>query len=622
MFLNWKKNVAINILLLVTCTVSTVNADEKSYWLNAWDDSCYVDGYNTCRQEWYATPQGSHLVLWEVFVALERADSKTLFSGQSSLSQYGLLYPNGGVYESQYNEGYEVVSDEVQVDNMPLGLLKDTNRLDSKNYLGFTCAACHTGEVSLGDTSYYVEAGQSPLNMSEFFAGLVGALEANATGSKLKRFKWRYFVNKYADENGKLDYSKLSLVDYFAAKAEAEASLSEALASVSGFVEREAGVVENGPARLDAIGSIINQVFVHQAGLDENGESEVKPLSVPISYPYIWDVAELECVQTNCISTNPLTRNIGEVLGVFGRVNLNDDEEVPDLYELALNAQGGNTLFQTTAKIDNLYRLEEVLGHIQSPKWPNTFPALDDELLTEGKVVYQAQCASCHMDVSDGIDASELTAANEAGFQFTKVTKVPFTEVGTDPSFVLDNAIREEPAGILGAILQVQYPERYPEAPETLNALALSGVATGTLLSKHFESEDFIAQAVATFPSLPVELAVQYLSIEYVAGHVESQEFNPAVYRAKPLNGIAFTGPFLHNGSVRTLAELLESPENRASSFLIGSSEFDLEGVGYVSKGDFLFDTTLRGNSNAGHLYGVDLSVDDKRALLEYLKSL
>jgi hypothetical protein len=50
--------------------------------------------------------------------------------------------------------------------------------------------------------------------------------------------------------------------------------------------------------------------------------------------------------------------------------------------------------------------------------------------------------------------------------------------------------------------------------------------------------------------------------------------------------------------------------------------------VGFVSQGPdaalegFRYDTSIVGNSNQGHTYGVDLSADDKRALVEYLKTL
>ena len=71
--------------------------------------------------------------------------------------------------------------------------------------------------------------------------------------------------------------------------------------------------------------------------------------------------------------------------------------------------------------------------------------------------------------------------------------------------------------------------------------------------------------------------------------------------------------------------------EERSKSFYIGTWEYDPVKVGYVSEnreGAFYFDTSLKGNSNAGHEYGTaydelpELTEEDRWALLEYLKTL
>ena len=101
-----------------------------------------------------------------------------------------------------------------------------------------------------------------------------------------------------------------------------------------------------------------------------------------------------------------------------------------------------------------------------------------------------------------------------------------------------------------------------------------------------------------------------------------------AGYTAVPLDGIWLTGPYLHNGSVPSLADLLEPVDARPKMFWRGSDLFDAERVGFVSAGEEAervgtpLDVTKAGNSNAGHTYGTTLSADEKRALLEYLKTL
>lgn len=99
-------------------------------------------------------------------------------------------------------------------------------------------------------------------------------------------------------------------------------------------------------------------------------------------------------------------------------------------------------------------------------------------------------------------------------------------------------------------------------------------------------------------------------------------------YVAVPLDGAWLRGPYLHNGSVPTLADLLEPADARPARFWRGSDVLDGQKVGFVSAGPdaeavgTAFDTSLPGNSNAGHEYGVDLDAASKRALLEYLKTL
>ena len=112
-----------------------------------------------------------------------------------------------------------------------------------------------------------------------------------------------------------------------------------------------------------------------------------------------------------------------------------------------------------------------------------------------------------------------------------------------------------------------------------------------------------------------------------MAGTVDSGPVQ-LVYKARPLNGIWATAPYLHNGSVRTLRQLLLASDTRQTTFRVGSREYDPKDVGFVDDGAYLFDTRLPGNSNRGHEgpeYGTaELQADPEmlEALLEYLKTL
>jgi hypothetical protein len=94
------------------------------------------------------------------------------------------------------------------------------------------------------------------------------------------------------------------------------------------------------------------------------------------------------------------------------------------------------------------------------------------------------------------------------------------------------------------------------------------------------------------------------------------------------LEGLWLRAPYLHNGSVPTIADLLKDPAERPKFFYRGYNVLDPENLGFVSTGDdaarigFCVDTQVAGNSNQGHLWGIKLSPDQKRSLVEYLKTM
>ena len=99
-------------------------------------------------------------------------------------------------------------------------------------------------------------------------------------------------------------------------------------------------------------------------------------------------------------------------------------------------------------------------------------------------------------------------------------------------------------------------------------------------------------------------------------------------YASPPLDGIWLRAPYLHNGSVPTLTDLLEPESNRPKRFWRGYDVYDQQRVGFVASGaeaeksGFRYETNAAGNSNQGHLWGTGLSPEDKRALIEFLKTL
>lgn len=98
-------------------------------------------------------------------------------------------------------------------------------------------------------------------------------------------------------------------------------------------------------------------------------------------------------------------------------------------------------------------------------------------------------------------------------------------------------------------------------------------------------------------------------------------------YVAMPLAGAWLNAPYLHNGSVPTMADLLEPPERRPARFFRGYDVYDPARMGFVSTGPdaeregMEIDTRQPGNGNGGHAYGAALAPEAKAALLEFLKT-
>jgi mono/diheme cytochrome c family protein len=99
-------------------------------------------------------------------------------------------------------------------------------------------------------------------------------------------------------------------------------------------------------------------------------------------------------------------------------------------------------------------------------------------------------------------------------------------------------------------------------------------------------------------------------------------------YVAQALDGVWARAPYLHNGSVPTLRDLLEPPDRRPAVFYRGYDVYDPEAVGFVASGPeaeregVRYDTSVTGNGREGHLHGTSLDEAEKRALVEYLKTL
>ncbi len=237
--------------------------------------------------------------------------------------------------------------------------------------------------------------------------------------------------------------------------------------------------------------------------------------------------------------------------------------------------------------------IEQWLETLEPPKYAFD---VDAELAEKGAPVYARYCASCHGRSGRDFEGEQV------GF----VT--PLRYIGTDP-YRLDNYTE---------MLALNMATTYAEQPRDLRAHACPGGTT-------YEPP---SQPAAPGDDAPLLEVVDAQEQTYRYKHYRKTRG----YANMPLDGVWLRAPYLHNGSVPTLRDLLEPSKRRPPTFYRGNDVYDPENVGFVStepvdvdgRALFLFDTSIPGNGNQGHegaSYGTELSPQDKDALLEYLKT-
>jgi len=317
-----------------------------------------------------------------------------------------------------------------------------------------------------------------------------------------------------------------------------------------------------------------------------------------VSFPFLWDTPHLDWVQWNGSVANPLARNVGEVMGVYGNFTLDP----------------GPGQFKSSAHILNLDKMEQQVAKLTAPKWPEEeFGAIDLAKAEAGRQLYARTCGvECHF-VRDANGSFPMTPANAFGKQFVRTAMIPVATIGTDPKMV-QRFTRVVDPGVLRPLMN--------DAPKAAAASVL-GVADGGVIQR----------ALAALQPPPTQ---QQILAMMGFRDPKDQPPNPIAYKARPLDGIWATAPFLHAGSVPNLYQLLLPAKDRAKTFHVGSREFDPKDVGFSTQpfpGSFEFRTSEVGNSNAGH-EGLnytqvqeggknrDFTEEERRALIEYIKTL
>jgi hypothetical protein len=530
----------------------------------------------------YFTAQGSQLVPYEWFLALEQATANAPFRDNQNLLRYRFLPQTPG---------------PLNPDGLPVGFV--AGRGAGRRWLGFTCAACHTDEIRLGDTGYRVDGAPTQADVPGFLFDLVGAMQVtHDDAGKFGRFAPK--VLGAHDTPANRDELKTELARSIKIRA------GYNLRNFPGYDPKQtAPTTLTRYGQLDAVDAIVNEVYWAAVKNPDPDKPTVvaRPADAAVSYPFLWDTPQHDFVEWLGIAKGggpgdifSLSRNVGEVLGVFGDFIIPDD---PSLLNLG---------YHSSVEFSNLGALEDLVKTLWSPLWPDDFPKIDRALAAKGEALYKTKleggksCLDCHVLI-------DRTSPR-------RVVKASIVPTGTD-SRAFDNFFHPtRPSGKLNGVNVnfVPFTEKVP--PVSAASPMLSNAVIGVILGR--------------FKDAPPDQLDRVTFGERVRAAIVTAAAPQAAYKGRSLNGIWATAPYLHNGSVPNLDALLRPASARPKSFSIGTRTFDPVKVGRQldSPGFPRFQVAnpdgspITGHSNEGHEYGASLTDEQRAQLVEYLKTL
>jgi hypothetical protein len=538
------------------------------------------------RASFYTQDQGSRIMPLAWLAALKQADGSPFLA--DSLNRYGYL-PNPAVSNG-----------------LPVGF--SSAGPQGSEFVGMTCAACHTRQITADGKDYRIDGGPAIVDFQSFLADLDAAV-------------------------GRVLGNDPAFLTFARAVLGTDNPTSEDLAALREnlqawyqrfhtLVTRALPKSQWGPSRLDAVGMIFNRL----TGLDIGPPpsfliaDNIKVADAPVRYPFLWNAPKQDKTQWPGFADNGndilgLARNLGEVYGVFAVF-----EPKKEWWHLL----GYNYLDNNSANFDGLDKLEGLVKQIGAPKWPWS---VDAALATKGKAIYnrataQGGCSDCH-----------AIRPGTVRFLDVQTWATPLQDVGTDTK-EYDILSWTAKTGVLQGAEIPFVAGPLKETDLAINVLSIS--VLGSIIQNYVPltrtAQEAQARKLQQF-RLPANLqdlkgAFRPTGVPAPAS-TEAAPTSQYVYESRVLEGIWAAAPYLHNGSVPTLNELLKPAAERVKAFKVGPA-YDTINVGLAveqTKFDYTLTTTdcgarNSGNSRCGHEFGTSLPADEKKALLEYLKTL
>ena len=458
---------------------------------------------------------------------------------------------------------------EINPDGLQIGFAKDPpDPITGKVHMGVTCAACHTAQLTYKGQSLIVNGGPGLIDFDKFVAAMYASLAITANSPlKADRFARAVLKEKFSIRNAADLWVEVQAAIARTAQAKAEEALSNR--------NRKEENTEGGFGRIDALGAGGNSLYRRL------GNQNLRALNAPVKALPLWYAGQFDWVQTNGSIRSPLHRNVIESLAVNSSLVWPGDDK---------------NRFVASSRLKNMVELEALMAKFEAPVWPEAvFGKLDQERVKRGEAHYKNLCSSCHDPKLEATPLSDDPAAIRGNKRYLVVSLHHADVIGTDPTDARNFARRTLDASAIG------------KGKETPGA-EIIGLVLGGIVNRGLD-----------------DLKITGAERDNWIGNRDNLLRACEAYPARPLAGYWAAGPYLHNGSIPTLYDLLLPAAERPKEFFTGNLEFDPIKVGRVTtdfQGSFLFKTSITGNSNAGHEIGTNLSHEERLDLIEYLKQI
>jgi hypothetical protein len=580
---------------------------------------------STDRETFYYTPQGTemHGVRYSWFVNLEQPFSRVRLTDPDHMRALDFVV--------------DPVATSANPDLLPIGFARHFDEKVHDNVVDITCSACHTGQLNVTKngrtTAVRIDGGAAMTAFTDVKPGSFQVdLMLSIAETLVNPLKFNRFSSRILGPNSDTIKNKLALW------RDMTSVMGQLGKVVAGSSNPHLYPVQEGYGRTDALARIANVVFG-----DHITRTNLHVGNGPVSYPYMWNIWKFDWEQYGASVSQPMARNVGEALGVGADFNLVDDygRPIPP-----------SDRYRTSVSFDNLLRIESTIQKLAPPTWPeDLLGKIDPASADRGKALFEQHCVFCHGPSVASQALKQFTSPGRLpGDPMWVIRYKPIQVVGTDPAAAnnfVNNTVDLTRTGItfdeVKRLLKAEYETEkvrdaalLPALLDELNQAKSPGADTATPseilqeiddAKKFTVTDQYIEQQLdginlrsvnegAGLNMLGLIIRNRYYTDNHMSKTLQGcyAGFDtldlPQVvdgYKPRPLAGVWSTPPFLHNGSVPNLFELLSPWNKRSPRFFVGRREFDPNHVGYVTepapgtKGGFWFDTSIPGNRNTGH---------------------